>query len=119
MTAKVVVNSLTQGDGDEKDQRRQFDLDVKSEPNKYPNRYDWRPKMSKVVKELRTGKFLKVEGITERGRLRCREIQFSRTGRMMKKQKRFLHQADVVAVYPAEIKNLLDNMLSCGIISKV
>ena len=51
-------------------------------------------KMSNTVQELRTNKVLKVEGMTDRGRLRCREVQFSRTGRMMKKGKRFLHQAD-------------------------
>ena len=75
--------------------------------------------MSNTVQELRTNKVLKVEGMTERGRLRCREVQFSRTGRMMKKGRRFLHQADVRPLYKADIKNIFDNMVACGIISEV
>ena len=72
--------------------------------------------MSNTVQELRTNKVLIVEGVTDRGRLRCREVQFSRTGRMMKKAKRFLHQADVRPLYKSDIQNIIDNMKACGII---
>ena len=75
--------------------------------------------MSNTVQELRTNKVLKVEGMTDRGRLRCREVKFSRTGRMMKKGKRFLHQADVKPLYKTDIKKMFDSMVACGIIEEV
>jgi hypothetical protein len=103
-----------QGVGYEKDHRRQFDLDVESESHKYPNRYDRRPKMSNVVQELRTGRVLKVDGITGSGRLRCREVEFSRTGRLMRKGKRFLHQADVRPLYRPDINKIVDNLKDNG-----
>jgi hypothetical protein len=72
--------------------------------------------MSNVVQELRTGKVLKVDGITGSGRLRCREVQFSRTGRLMRKSKRFLHQADVRPLYKPDINNMIDSLKNNGII---
>ena len=72
--------------------------------------------MSNVVQELRTGKVLKVDGITGSGRLRCREVQFSRTGRLMRKSKRFLHQADVRPLYKPDINNMIDNLKDNGTI---
>jgi len=72
--------------------------------------------MSNTVLELRTNKVLKVIGMTDRGRLRCREVQFSRTGRMMKKGKRFLHQADVKPLYKSDIEKMIDFAKKCGII---
>ena len=65
--------------------------------------------MSNVVQELRTGKVLKIKGITASGRLRCREVEFSRTGRLMSKGNRFLHQADVRPLYKPDIDNLKNN----------
>ena len=75
--------------------------------------------MSNIVQELRTNKVLKVEGMTDRGRLRCREVQFSRTGRMMKKGRRFLHQADVRPLYKSDIQNIVDSFKNCGLIEEL
>tara|TARA_Y100000004_G_scaffold188207_1_gene242024 strand:- start:747 stop:863 length:117 start_codon:yes stop_codon:yes gene_type:complete len=38
---------------------------------------------------------------------------------MMKKGKRFLHQADVRPLYKSDIQNIIDNMKACGIIEEV
>ena len=72
--------------------------------------------MSNVVQELRSGKVLKVDGITGSGRLRCSEIKFSRTGRLMRKSRRFLHQADVRPLYKPDINNMIDNLKDNGTI---
>jgi hypothetical protein len=60
--------------------------------------------MSNIVEDVRNERVIRVEAITAGGRIKGREVQVSKAGRLIGKRRRYVHMADTKPMNRSAVK---------------
>jgi len=73
--------------------------------------------MSNIVEDVRNERVIRVEAITAGGRIKGREVKVSPRGRLIGKQRRYVHQADCQPMNRSAVKAFIAKELEANNLS--